>query len=80
MSMSWDYKCSKCGKEYCVMHPDPYGFPNICGDCWTDEDTKKLNKFEEDWEKEDAKRQREYTAEGKLDKIPKWIRNIFGAI
>ena len=76
MSMSWEYNCERCGKEYTVMHPEPYGFKSICIECWTDKDEKDLNLY---WKKYDEK-EKERLASTKLEKIPKWVRRLFGAI
>lgn len=77
--MDWEYKCCRCGKEYSVMHPEVFGFDNICGDCWTDADSMRLAAFTERVDKEESERQKEQLASTKLEKIPKWIRQLFGA-
>ena len=74
--MDWEYTCCRCGKGYCVMHPDPYGFPNICRNCWTDNDANKLANYL----REEDKRKEEYLSSVKLEKIPLWIRKLFGAL
>ncbi len=77
--MDWEYHCDLCGKFYCVGGPEPYGFPHVCWDCWTPEWKAKMEKFCDERDAEEAKRLQEQSAEAKLNKIPTWIRQLFGA-
>lgn len=77
--MDWEYYCDLCGKFYCTGNPEPRGFTRVCWDCWTPEWKSRMEKFCDEREAAEEQQQYELSAKGKLEKIPKWIRNIFDA-
>lgn len=79
MSMIWEYVCQRCRKNYNVCQPERYGGPNICMNCFTPEDRNREIEAYDNCKKEEVQRLVEQTAEAKLLRIPKWIRQLFNA-
>ncbi len=66
MSLSWENTCCRCKKSF-----DSWSYSDICGKCWTPEDSERDRKTEE----EKTWKFRAENAEKKLFRLPKWLRN-----
>jgi NMD protein affecting ribosome stability and mRNA decay len=67
MSLDFDCKCNRCGREFSAWY-----LASICQSCWTDEDSVRAQ-TRQYWE------QRAVDAEVALARIPRWIRKLFKA-